>query len=49
MKVQLHLAIVIATNTQILILDEPTLGLDLVYRDTFYRHLLSGFTMANVY
>ncbi|MGR5132404.1 ABC transporter ATP-binding protein [Vibrio alfacsensis] len=39
MKVQLHLALVIATNTQILILDEPTLGLDLVYRDTFYRHL----------
>lgn len=43
MKVQLHLAIVIATNTQILILDEPTLGLDLVYRDTFYRHLLEWF------
>ncbi len=43
MKVQLHLAIVIATNTQILILDEPTLGLDLVYRDTFYRHLMEWF------
>ncbi|MCK6264672.1 ABC transporter ATP-binding protein [Vibrio sp. ZSDE26] len=43
MKVQLHLAIVIATNTKILILDEPTLGLDLVYRDTFYRHLLEWF------
>ncbi|NOJ18493.1 ABC transporter ATP-binding protein [Vibrio jasicida] len=43
MKVQLHLAVVIATNTQILILDEPTLGLDLVYRDTFYRHLLEWF------
>lgn len=43
MKVQLHLAIVVATNTQILILDEPTLGLDLVYRDTFYRHLLEWF------
>lgn len=39
MKVQLHLAIVVATNTQILILDEPTLGLDLVYRETFYHHL----------
>ena len=33
----------IATNTQILILDEPTLGLDLVYRETFYRHLLEWF------
>ncbi len=43
MKVQLHLAVVIATNTQILILDEPTLGLDLVYRETFYRHLLEWF------
>ncbi len=40
MKVQLHLAVVIATDVNVLILDEPTLGLDLVYRDTFYRHLL---------
>ncbi|MFM2587438.1 ABC transporter ATP-binding protein [Vibrio sp. TBV020] len=43
MKVQLHLALVISTDTKILILDEPTLGLDLVYRDTFYRHLLEWF------
>lgn len=43
MKVQLHLAVVIATNTSVLILDEPTLGLDLLYRDTFYRHLLEWF------
>lgn len=43
MKVQLHLAIVIATNTQILILDEPTLGLDLLYRETFYHNLLTWF------
>lgn len=43
MKVQLHLAIVIATDTKVLILDEPTLGLDLLYRDTFYRHLLEWF------
>ncbi|SDG84356.1 ABC-2 type transport system ATP-binding protein [Vibrio xiamenensis] len=40
MKVQLHLAIVVATDVNVLILDEPTLGLDLVYRDTFYRHLI---------
>ncbi len=40
MKVQLHLAIVIATDVNVLILDEPTLGLDLVYRETFYRHLI---------
>lgn len=43
MKVQLHLAIVISTDTKVLVLDEPTLGLDLVYRDTFYRHLLEWF------
>lgn len=43
MQVQLHLALVIATDTKVLILDEPTLGLDLIYRDTFYRHLLEWF------
>ncbi|MDV7103865.1 ABC transporter ATP-binding protein [Vibrio sp. TH_r3] len=43
MKVQLHLAIVIATDSKVLILDEPTLGLDLLYRDVFYRHLLEWF------
>ncbi|WP_299690384.1 ABC transporter ATP-binding protein [uncultured Vibrio sp.] len=43
MKVQVHLAIITATDTQVLILDEPTLGLDLLYRDTFYRHLLEWF------
>jgi len=43
MKVQLHLAVVIATDTKVLILDEPTLGLDLIYRETFYRYLLEWF------
>ncbi|WP_028862819.1 ABC transporter ATP-binding protein [Psychromonas aquimarina] len=43
MKVQLHLSIIIATDTKVLILDEPTLGLDLIYRDTFYRHLIEWF------
>ena len=43
MKVQLHLAIIIATDSKVLILDEPTLGLDLIYRDTFYRHLIEWF------
>lgn len=43
MKVQLHLALVMATDTKVLILDEPTLGLDLMYRETFYRHLLEWF------
>lgn len=43
MKVQLHLSMIIATDTKVLILDEPTLGLDLIYRDTFYRHLIEWF------
>ncbi len=44
MKVQLHLALVMATNVNVLILDEPTLGLDLMYRSTFYRTLMAWFT-----
>ncbi|SMY15337.1 ABC transporter ATP-binding protein [Photobacterium aquimaris] len=44
MKVQLHLALVMATNVNVLILDEPTLGLDLMYRSTFYRTLMTWFT-----
>ncbi|OBU18890.1 multidrug ABC transporter ATP-binding protein [Photobacterium aquimaris] len=43
MKVQLHLALVMATNVNVLILDEPTLGLDLMYRSTFYRTLMAWF------
>ncbi|WP_281222729.1 ABC transporter ATP-binding protein [Photobacterium sanguinicancri] len=41
MKVQLNLALVMATDAQILILDEPTLGLDLIYRETFYHDIQS--------
>ncbi|WP_305460767.1 ABC transporter ATP-binding protein [Photobacterium leiognathi] len=43
MKVQLHLALVMATDVNVLILDEPTLGLDLMYRETFYRYLMEWF------
>ena len=43
MRVQLHLSLIIATDTRVLILDEPTLGLDLLYRDTFYEHLIAWF------
>lgn len=43
MKVQLHLALVMSTDAKVLILDEPTLGLDLIYRDTFYRYLMEWF------
>ena len=40
MKVQLHLALTIASDAKVMILDEPTLGLDLIYRETFYRQLI---------
>jgi ABC-type multidrug transport system ATPase subunit len=43
MKVQLHLALVMSTDVDVLILDEPTLGLDLMYRETFYRYLMEWF------
>ncbi|HHW4678405.1 MAG TPA: ABC transporter ATP-binding protein [Xylella sp.] len=39
MIVQLHLALVMAIDTRLLVLDEPTLGLDILYRKQFYRHL----------
>ncbi|GBR54837.1 multidrug ABC transporter ATP-binding protein [Neokomagataea thailandica NBRC 106555] len=43
MVVQLHLAVVLAIDARLLVLDEPTLGLDLVFRTTFYRTLLEEF------
>jgi ABC-2 type transport system ATP-binding protein len=40
---QLHLAIVMAIDVELLILDEPTLGLDIIYRKEFYDRLLTQF------
>ena len=40
---QLHLAIVMAIDAQLLVLDEPTLGLDLLYRKQFYDALLEDY------
>ena len=37
MIVQLHLALVMAIDAKLLVLDEPTLGLDILYRKQFYR------------
>ena len=36
MVVQLHLALVMAIDARLLVLDEPTLGLDILYRKQFY-------------
>jgi ABC-2 type transport system ATP-binding protein len=43
MMVQLHLALVMAIDAKLLVLDEPTLGLDILYRKSFYESLLSDY------
>ncbi len=43
MVVQLHLSIVMSIDAKLLILDEPTLGLDLVYRKEFYSQLIEDY------
>ena len=43
MIVQLHLALVMAIDARLLILDEPTLGLDILYRKQFYQRLLEDY------
>lgn len=43
MITQLHLALVMAIDVKLLVLDEPTLGLDIVYRKEFYDRLLNDF------
>ena len=43
MVAQLHLAVVMAINARLLVLDEPTLGLDITYRKRFYKRLLEDY------
>ncbi|MGV7207140.1 ABC transporter ATP-binding protein [Oxalobacteraceae bacterium A2-2] len=43
MVVQLHLALVMAIDARLLVLDEPTLGLDILYRKNFYQNLLEDY------
>ena len=43
MVTQLHLALVMAIDAKLLILDEPTLGLDILFRKSFYDSLLNDY------
>lgn len=43
MIVQLHLALVMAIDAKLLVLDEPTLGLDILYRKQFYQNLMEDY------
>jgi ABC-2 type transport system ATP-binding protein len=43
MVTQLHLALVMAVDAKLLVLDEPTLGLDILYRKRFYDSLLNDY------
>lgn len=43
MVTQLHLALIMAIDARLLVLDEPTLGLDILYRKSFYETLLNDY------
>jgi ABC-2 type transport system ATP-binding protein len=43
MVTQLHLALVMSIDARLLVLDEPTLGLDIIYRKQFYDSLLNDY------
>jgi ABC-2 type transport system ATP-binding protein len=43
MNVQLHLALVMAIDARLLVLDEPTLGLDILFRKQFFEQLLNDY------
>jgi len=47
MVAQLHLALVMALDVKLLVLDEPTLGLDILYRKQFYDSLLNDYFDRN--
>jgi ABC-2 type transport system ATP-binding protein len=43
MATQLHLALIMAIDVDLLVLDEPTIGLDILYRKAFYDRLLNDY------
>lgn len=43
MKTQLHLALIMGVDSRLLVLDEPTLGLDVIYRTEFYDTLINDY------
>lgn len=43
MVTQMHLALIMAIDSKLLVLDEPTLGLDIMYRKQFYESLLNDY------
>jgi ABC-2 type transport system ATP-binding protein len=47
MVTQLHLALIMAVDAKLLVLDEPTLGLDILYRKQFYDSLLNDYFDGN--
>ncbi len=47
MVAQLHLAVIMAIDAKLLVLDEPTLGLDILYRKQFYDSLLNDYFDGN--
>ena len=47
MIVQAHLALIMAIDSELMILDEPTLGLDILYRKTFYSNLIKDYFNDN--
>ena len=47
MVTQLHVALVMAINARLLVLDEPTLGLDILFRKQFYDSLLNDYYDGN--
>jgi ABC-2 type transport system ATP-binding protein len=43
MITQLHLSIIVAIDAKLLVLDEPTIGLDIIFRKEFYTNLLNDY------